>query len=129
MTITTLRPNADSNGIVWTRNPVSGGAFDKLSDNNATTYITSPGTGSLTYQGIDFASTTILTTQRIRAIRIGVQYRFVTAGYLEVRVIRQGLTYSSAVIVQQSSVSGSASTPYSTWLTSDPGGYEWTQSS
>src|SRR5262249_42890116 len=128
LTITNILPNADENGT-WTRNPASGGRFDKLNDASDTTYITSPATGSLTYQGIQFGTLTVTGTQRINAIRANMQYKFVTAGYVELRVIRSGETNSQAVIVQQSATVTAGGNVSSAWLLNDPSGAEWVQGS
>src|SRR5881396_2174785 len=128
MSLVTLRPNADSNGT-WGRVPASGGRFDKLNDDTDTTYISSPGTGALTYQGIGMGTTTLTGSQRVVSVTFRMRYKFVSAGYVELRFIRAGEINSKTAIVQQASGVTPGGTVSSVAFPKDPSNQEWTQGS
>jgi hypothetical protein len=133
VSITTVRPNATASGSnLFTITGGSGSLNAALSDDSDLTYISK--TSSITGQAsaiLDFGTTTISASQRVKQVRIRGRCSTPTASgrlniYLGSRVENQNYFHSALAIRGQNSSPTTFTGPY---FSSAPNGEAWTQAS
>lgn len=133
MAVTTVRPNATASGsTLYTITGGSGSLNAALSDDSDATYISK--TSSITGQAsaiLDFGTTTISASQRVKQVRIRARCSTPTTSgklniYLGSRVDNQNYFLSALAVRGQNASPTTFTGPY---YTSAPNGQSWSQAS